>query len=229
VPVPRPPRREGFKHNPGDHDATESHNRSDKEGHQAVALRRPRPPANRTLPTSASAHAGKPVRGSSEPGGTDLAAPSTDVDAPALCNGPGSDVVVLVEGGVVWVGPVPLPLPWPPPPDDGAVETGGELVVPWGVDVDGAVVVELDVGEVVVLEPVDDGVVELVVGVVVLVDVEPPDWSQWFSLVPPLLPCSSQSFPFVDGSVVQACVELPTSHGPWPGGAGGLSNGAATA
>jgi hypothetical protein len=98
----------------------------------------------------------------------------------------------LVEGGVVWVevgdvtgdadAVVVGGFGFPPPPDDVTVDAGDEPVVPWGVDVDGAVVVELNVGlvvvvledslDVVLVESVVD--VEPVLDVVVLIDDEPP-------------------------------------------------------
>jgi hypothetical protein len=137
--------------------------------------------------------------------------------------------VVLVEGGVVWVevgdvtgdaDPVVVGgLGFPPPSDDVTVDVGDESVVPWGVDVDGAVVVELDVWlSVIVLVPVDtDVVVEDVL-------------RQWSSF-PFALPWSSHSCPFVFGSVRHAVVLFPCeqlSPGD-PGGAGGLSRLAAEA
>jgi hypothetical protein len=43
--------------------------------------------------------------------------------------------------------------------------------------------------------------------------------AQWSSLMPPLLPCSSQSAPWDGcGSGRQVAVELPRSHSPCPGG-----------
>jgi hypothetical protein len=150
-------------------------------------------------------------------------------------SGAGPELVMLVEGGIVWV-VVPVdPSPVAPLPSLDVSIGGVELVVPWGVDVDGAVVVELDVGLVVVVVGVD-AVVELVVEVDELVDgvVEVEGGSvvarQWSSF-PFELPCSSHSWPFVFGSVRHAVVLVPceqSSPGE-PGGEGGLSTCAAEA
>jgi hypothetical protein len=104
---------------------------------------------------------------------------------------------------------------------DVPVVVAGEVVVPWGVDVDGAVVVELNVGTVVVIvledsldvvlvegvvdvEPVvvssGEVLVEVTGLVVVVVPVDEVVASQWSSF-PFALPWSSQSCPFVFGSV----------------------------
>jgi hypothetical protein len=146
--------------------------------------------------------------------------PSTDEPS-------GAEAVVLVEGGVVWVGAVVVVAGVEPSGvDDGLVVVGeAEVVVPWGVDVDGAVVVELNVGLVVVWAVEVLGVVSgvLVDGVVVV--------SRQWSSFPFELPWSSHSRPFVFGSVRHGAVLFPweqLSPGD-PGGAGGLSELAAEA
>jgi hypothetical protein len=151
------------------------------------------------------------VLGSSAPLFTDPARRRALSEEFARCPG-GAEAVVLVEGGVVWVvlvapdcsGPAAVVVPSTPPGDEAVVVGIFEVVVPWGVDVDGAVVVELNVG-LVVLVVVDSVLVDAVVSfveVLVNVDDEPPVVVAQWSSFPEALPWSSHSRPFVFGSVL---------------------------
>jgi hypothetical protein len=105
----------------------------------------------------------------------------------------GSELVVLVEGGIVGV---------VDPPELFVVLVASVLEDSVGsvdvVEVNGVDVI----GEVDVVDE-DDEVVELVLGVVVLVDDEPPVVELQWSSLPEALPWSSHSCPFVFGSVRQ--------------------------
>jgi hypothetical protein len=74
------------------------------------------------------------------------------------------------------------------------------------------------------------GVVSVGVVSVGVVSVGVVSFLQWSSFWPPLLPCSSQSFPWSGcGSSLHGFVALPCSQFGWPGGDGGFSEEAANA
>jgi hypothetical protein len=90
---------------------------------------------------------------------------------------------------------------------DGVVSCG---VVCCGVVSVGVVSVGVVTVGVVSVGVVSDGVVS--VGVVSV------SFLQWSSFTPPLLPCSSQSWPLSDGSLLQSLPVDPCEQSPWPGG-----------